>query len=154
MCGRRSVRNTMICQSSMTAACGRKGSRRLLSSRSSDLRAHLSTGIVMRDNRAQVVWAAVGTTDEGTLMNLLTTAFAAVLGLIVISPTAPGWAEHLNGRDMHAFHEEDLLEHQRDYDFQLDDKLNAGDAEILVELVGIPNFAKINAMRLQIRRAI
>lgn len=53
------------------------------------------------------------------------------------------------GRDARAFHEEQF----RDANIKIEPPAT-NDVEILVELIGIPNAAKINALRLQIRRSL
>lgn len=52
------------------------------------------------------------------------------------------------GRDVRAFHEDQF----RDLNIKVEPHA-VNDIEIFVELIGIPNFAKINALRLQIRRS-
>lgn len=52
------------------------------------------------------------------------------------------------GRDVRAFHEEQF----RDLNIKVEPTA-VNDVEIFVELVGIPNVGKINALRLQIRRS-
>lgn len=87
-------------------------------------------------------------------MSLATTAASALLLVLSFAYITCCRAEHMKiGRDISAFHEDELAGYEKDYGFDLEDKLVVGDAQILVELVGIPNFAKINAMRFQIRRA-
>jgi hypothetical protein len=53
------------------------------------------------------------------------------------------------GRDVRAFHEEQF----RGANIKVEPHA-VNDVEILIELVGIPNAAKINAQKLQIRRAL
>jgi hypothetical protein len=53
------------------------------------------------------------------------------------------------GRDVRAFHEEQF----RDANIKIEPPTTL-DVEILVELIGIPNAAKINALRLQIRQSL
>lgn len=60
---------------------------------------------------------------------------------------SPQWVRI--GQNFLAFHEEKF----RDMNLQMEAPITS-DVEILVELVGIPNAAKINALRLQIRRIV
>lgn len=59
-------------------------------------------------------------------------------------------AEYITiGKDAFAFHEDIFHEHRIKVE-----PLYVNDVEILIELIGIPNVAKINALHLQIRRSI
>ncbi|WP_128958279.1 hypothetical protein [Bradyrhizobium guangzhouense] len=73
---------------------------------------------------------------------------AILAALFSVSPAWPQSAQLITvGRDTFAFHEEKF----RDLNMKMEAPVTA-DAEILVELVGLPNVAKINALKLQIRR--
>ena len=69
-------------------------------------------------------------------------------GLLAWSAGAAAQETIRIGRDVRAFHEEQF----RDHDIKVERHV-VNDVEVFVELIGIPNFAKINALRLQIRRA-
>lgn len=78
------------------------------------------------------------------------------LGLLVLlfaaawpQPAAPQSAEFIRiGRDAFAFHEDLFREHEIKVEPHA-----VIDVEVFIELIGIPNADKINALRLQIRRS-
>src|SRR5258708_4414229 len=73
-----------------------------------------------------------------------------LVALLWACPATPQTAEWVTvGSDAFAFHE-DIF---RDLRIKIEPPI-VNDVEIFVELIGIPNFAKINALRLQIRRSI
>lgn len=70
--------------------------------------------------------------------------------MLVLMGTLEASSEQLRiGRGARAFHEEEL----RNREITVDDTPSVTDVSIFVELIGIPNFAKINELRLQIRRS-
>jgi hypothetical protein len=80
------------------------------------------------------------------MRRLRTASFlAALLCWSAALSQSPQWVTI--GKDVFAFHEEKF----RDLNLRLEPPVTS-DVEILVELVGIPNAAKINALHLQIRR--
>ncbi len=80
-------------------------------------------------------------------MKHLTAVFLA--SLFLWSPSASAQETIRIGRDARAFHEEQF----RDANIKVEPHAVI-DVEILVELIGIPNAAKINALKLQIRRSL
>jgi hypothetical protein len=76
-------------------------------------------------------------------------AACMVSALLGLYPVATRAETITIGRDAFAFHEEVF----RDLNLNLETPA-VNDVEILVELIGIPNVAKINALRLQIRRSV
>lgn len=69
-------------------------------------------------------------------------------GLVFWSAAVSAQETILIGRDVRAFHEEQF----RNAEIKIEPAA-VNDVEILVELIGIPNLAKVNALRLQIRRS-
>lgn len=73
-----------------------------------------------------------------------------VAALLLLSSAFSQSAQRITiGKDALAFHEDKFL----DLNMKMEAAVVA-DAEILVELVGLPNVAKINALKLQIRRIL